>query len=49
MRGNSHVRFLEGLGTRKGPWPTRRRRGEEQPIKLTGFAAILILSESRRR
>ncbi len=23
MRGNSHVRFLEGLGTRKGPWPTR--------------------------
>jgi hypothetical protein len=24
MRGNSHVRFLEGLGARKGPWPTRR-------------------------
>jgi hypothetical protein len=25
MRGNSHVRFLEGLGARKSPWPTRRR------------------------
>jgi len=25
MRGNSHVRFLEGLGGRKAPWPTRRR------------------------
>jgi hypothetical protein len=24
MRGNSHGRFLEGLGARKGPWPTRR-------------------------
>lgn len=24
MRGNSHVRFLEGLGGRKPPWPTRR-------------------------
>jgi hypothetical protein len=23
MRGNSHVRFLEGLGVRKNPWPTR--------------------------
>ena len=28
MRGNSHVRFLEGLGARKGPWPTRRRHGK---------------------
>ena len=26
MRGNSHVRFLEGLGARKSPRPTRRRR-----------------------
>jgi hypothetical protein len=26
MRGNSHVRFLEGLGGRKAPWPTRRRQ-----------------------
>ena len=25
MRGNSHVRFLEGLGARKSPWPTRRK------------------------
>ena len=23
--GNSHVRFLEGLGGRKAPWPTRLR------------------------
>jgi hypothetical protein len=28
MRGNSHVRFLEGLGARKSPWPTRRGRVE---------------------
>jgi len=25
MRGNSHVRFLEGLGGRKVPRPTRLR------------------------
>jgi hypothetical protein len=25
--GNSHARFLEGLGGRKVPWPTRRRTG----------------------
>src|SRR6476660_1401032 len=28
MRGNSHVRFLEGLGARKSPWPTRRLASE---------------------
>jgi len=30
MRGNSHVRFLEGLGVRKGPRPTRRRSERQQ-------------------
>jgi hypothetical protein len=40
MRGNSHVRFLEGLGGRKAPRPTRLQQTEgtlmpERPIDPT--------------
>jgi hypothetical protein len=41
MRGNSHVRFLEGLGTRKGPWPTRRRTSAAMLNSIDRRIAVL--------
>src|SRR4051794_7200889 len=37
MRGNSHVRFLEGLGARKGSWPTRRRQLDRAMSTIHSF------------
>jgi hypothetical protein len=43
MRGNSHVRFLEGLGARKGPWSTRPAAEESMSGELIAGLGGAIL------
>jgi hypothetical protein len=48
MRGNSHVRFLEGLGGRKAPWPTRLSRiGLGSTLALCLIAGIPVRAQTK--